>query len=178
VKNIAYIDGANLHKGVETLGWKLDYKKFRVWLRDKYSIEVAKIFMGKVSGYSGMYKNLQDAGFVLIFKKVVRGEDGKIKGNCDAELVTEALSDYYEKRMIASTIISSDGDFSVLGKFLKEKGALKGIISPRNSCSSLLRNLGAPLIYLNTQKSNLEHIPPQKPKEALGGDSPPQRPSS
>jgi len=25
--NFAYIDGANLHKGVGTLGWHLDYKK-------------------------------------------------------------------------------------------------------------------------------------------------------
>ena len=25
---IAYIDGANLHKGVRSLGWKLDYARF------------------------------------------------------------------------------------------------------------------------------------------------------
>ena len=25
--NVAYIDGANLHKGAESLGWKLDYKR-------------------------------------------------------------------------------------------------------------------------------------------------------
>jgi len=28
--NYAYIDGANLHKGITELGWKLDYKRFRV----------------------------------------------------------------------------------------------------------------------------------------------------
>lgn len=31
--NIAYIDAANLHKGLANLGWRLDYKRFRVWLR-------------------------------------------------------------------------------------------------------------------------------------------------
>ena len=30
-KNYAYIDGANLHKGVQDTGWILDYKKFRIW---------------------------------------------------------------------------------------------------------------------------------------------------
>ena len=47
-KNFAYIDGANLHKGVEDLSWKLDYKRFRVWLRDKFKIEKAYLFIGLV----------------------------------------------------------------------------------------------------------------------------------
>ena len=29
-RNYAYIDGANLYKGVENLGWQLDYKRFRI----------------------------------------------------------------------------------------------------------------------------------------------------
>lgn len=36
--NFAFIDGANLYKGTKRLGWSLDYKCFRVWLKDKYSI--------------------------------------------------------------------------------------------------------------------------------------------
>lgn len=27
--NFAYIDGANLYRGVESLGWELDYRGFR-----------------------------------------------------------------------------------------------------------------------------------------------------
>ncbi|TSD06001.1 MAG: Uncharacterized protein Athens071412_148 [Parcubacteria group bacterium Athens0714_12] len=46
--NFAYIDGANLHKGVKGLGWNLDYRRFRVWLREKYFIEQAYIFIGLV----------------------------------------------------------------------------------------------------------------------------------
>ena len=42
--NYAYIDGANLHKGVHSLGWKLDYKRFRVWLSEKYGVRVAYLF--------------------------------------------------------------------------------------------------------------------------------------
>ena len=33
-RNIAYIDAANLHKGVISLGWEMDYRRFRVWLRE------------------------------------------------------------------------------------------------------------------------------------------------
>jgi hypothetical protein len=38
MKTIAYIDGANLHQGVKNLGWRLDYARFRIWLKDKYKV--------------------------------------------------------------------------------------------------------------------------------------------
>jgi len=44
--NFAYIDGANLYNGSNSLGWKLDYRRFRVWLKDKYSVERAYLFIG------------------------------------------------------------------------------------------------------------------------------------
>jgi len=46
--NFAYIDGANLHKGIESSGWKLDYRKFRVWLLEKYGVKKAYIFIGLI----------------------------------------------------------------------------------------------------------------------------------
>lgn len=55
--NFAYIDGTNLHKGIRELGWKLDYKRFRIFLRDKYRVEKAYIFLGFVAKNSQMYKD-------------------------------------------------------------------------------------------------------------------------
>ena len=44
-KNVAYIDAANLHKGIASLGWKLDYGRFRIWLKEKYRVEVAYLLL-------------------------------------------------------------------------------------------------------------------------------------
>ena len=33
--NSAFIDGQNLYLAINELGWKLDYKRFRVYLRQK-----------------------------------------------------------------------------------------------------------------------------------------------
>ncbi len=33
--NYAFIDGQNLNLGIKRLGWALDFKKFRVYLREK-----------------------------------------------------------------------------------------------------------------------------------------------
>ena len=33
-----YIDGNNLYRGAKELGFDIDYKKFRGWLRQKYAL--------------------------------------------------------------------------------------------------------------------------------------------
>ena len=43
--NFAFIDAANLDKGIKSLNWRLDYKRFRVWLKEKYSVTKAYPFI-------------------------------------------------------------------------------------------------------------------------------------
>ena len=155
--NFAYIDGANLHRGIIGFGWELDYARFRVWLAEKYGVKNAYIFIGLIPKYKELYKYLQECGFTLIFKEVVYDGDGKPKGNCDADLVLQATRDAYENKFDKAIIVSSDGDYASLIKFLKERGKLKAILSPhtQNLCSILLKRTNAPIAYLNDQKSIL-----------------------
>ena len=153
--NFAYIDGANLHKGVRELGWSLDYKRFRVWLKDKYSVNRAYIFLGMISKNKDLYTFLQEAGFTLVFKETILDGDGKVKGNCDADLVLKTVVDYYEKQFDRVVIVASDGDYAGLVNFLKGKNVFRSLISPSNKCSFLLRKLNIPISYLNTQKNRL-----------------------
>jgi len=165
--NYAYIDGANLHKGVASLGWRLDYARFRVWLTEKYNVEKAYIFMGLIPRYSNLYKYLQEVGFILVYKEVVYDNSGKAKGNCDADLVLHTVRDTFEKEFNKIILVMSDGDYAGLVKFLLEKEKLLSILSPRNKdkCSILLKRTNARISYLNDQKSILEIIDPESIKE-------------
>jgi len=154
--NFAYIDAANLHKGIDELGWDLDYKRFRVWLREKYSIQTAYLFIGLIPKYKELYTYLQECGFTLVFKEVVYGGGGKAKGNCDADLVLKAVVDCYEKQFDKAVLVTSDGDYAGLVNFLKERSAFLSLVSPSNKCSFLLRKLNIHLVYLNTQRSKLD----------------------
>ena len=70
--NIAYIDATNLDKALRNqLKWKLDYKRFRVWLSEKYDVERAYIFIGLIPNYKDLYAYLQSCGFELAFKDVI-----------------------------------------------------------------------------------------------------------
>ncbi len=155
--NCAYIDGANLHKGVESLGWKLDYKKLRVWLREKYGVDKAYLFLGLIPRYTQLYKYLQEVGFTLVFKEVIYDSNGKPKGNCDADLVLQTTRDTYEDKFGKVVIVASDGDYAGLVKFLQEKNKLLTVLSPSNQkkCSILLKRTGVKIAYLNDQRSIL-----------------------
>ncbi|MDP3729543.1 MAG: NYN domain-containing protein [bacterium] len=157
-KNFAYIDGANLHKGIENLGWRLNYKRFRVWLEDKYGVSQAYIFIGLVPKYKDLYTALQEAGFTLVFKEITYDGDGRVKGNCDADLVLKTTRDAYESVFNKAVLVSSDGDYAGLVKFLQEKDKFLAIISPAmpEKCSVLLKRTNARIAYLNDQKSILK----------------------
>ena len=153
----AYIDAANLHQGIKSLGWKLDYARFRIWLSDKYGVDRAYLFIGLIPKNKDLYTYLQESGFTLVFKEVIFDNDGKAKGNCDADLVTQAMRDSYEEATEHAVLVTSDGDYTPLVKFWLEKGQLKMILSPAPSakCSVLLKRTGAKIAYLEDKYSLL-----------------------
>jgi uncharacterized LabA/DUF88 family protein len=156
--NNAYIDGANLHNGIAGFGWELDYARFRIWLTEKYKVKNAYIFIGLIPKYKELYKYLQECNFTLIFKEVVYDGDGKPKGNCDADLVLQTTRDAYDNKFNRAVIVSSDGDYAGLVKFLKERGKLRIILSPhtKDKCSILLKRTDAPITYINNVRLFLE----------------------
>ncbi len=154
--NFAYIDGANLHKGAKELGWELDYKRFRKWLSDKFNVTTAYLFVGLIPDRKDLYTKLQEFGYVLVYKEVTYDGTDKVKGNCDADLVLKAAVDFFEKKFDTAVLVTSDGDYACLLKFLKEKNVFKSLVSPNNKCSFLLRKLNIPIVYLDTQKRKLE----------------------
>jgi uncharacterized LabA/DUF88 family protein len=163
-KTIAYIDGANLHKGVESSLWKLDYRKFRFWIRQKFNIADAHLFIGLIPKHANLYTALQNIGYTLVFKEVVYDGDGRVKGNCDADLVLRAARDYFEQGITSVVLVSSDGDYAPLIKFWLEKKVRCAIISPASTskCSVLLKRTGVPIVYLEEVKHKLWYQPKSK----------------
>lgn len=157
--NYAYIDGANLHRGIVELGWRLDYKRFRVYLSDKYAVNKAYIFLGFISANTNLYRDLQNWGYTIIFKPTISDGKGEIKGNCDAELVLQAVADMYEMLYENAIIVTGDGDFACLVNFLKDKKRLKVVLSPNHKKASVLLRRAVPddIIFLERFKNRLSY---------------------
>lgn len=140
IKTYAFIDSQNLNLGVKSQGWELDWRKFRQYLRNKYGVEKAYLFIGKVPGNEFLYNFLKESGYILIFKPTLERLDHgktKIKGNVDTELVLHAMIQFKNYRKVI--IVSGNGDFYCLIDYLVEKRKLLKILTPTRHCSSLLR---------------------------------------
>ena len=116
------------------------------------------LLLGFVEGNNDLYKSLQDSGFICIFKPTLKYKDGTTKGNCDAELVLQAMIEYqnYNK----AVIVTGDGDFYCLAKYLVENRKLEVIVVPNRDKFSALLNFKICRPYLrfmNNLKDKLEY---------------------
>ncbi len=155
--NYAFIDSQNVYLGVQRLGWKLDFKKFRIYLREKYGITKAYLFIGYLPENQKRYNALLSFGYDIIFKTVQRNADGIIKGNCDAELVLQAMIDYanYDKALITT----GDGDFTCLVKHLDKNDKFECLLAPsKHGCARLLREAAkGKWLSMETLRNRLAH---------------------
>ncbi len=163
--NFAFIDSQNLHLSIRELGWRLDFHRFRVYLAEKYGVTKAFLFIGFVSGNNDLYIALQEAGFVCIFKPTLMYKNGTTKGNCDAELVLQAMIEYpnYDK----AVIVTGDGDFYCLAQYLHEKGKLKNLLIPNQlKFSALLKwDIFRPYLrYMNDLEHKLSYKKERAPQ--------------
>lgn len=157
--NYAFIDSQNLNLGIKKLGWKLDYRRFRIYLQERYHVAKAYLFIGFLPDNQRLYRVLESAGYNLSFKPIIFNAHHKPKGNVDADLVLSAMIEYnnYDQALI----VSNDGDFYCLVKYFHDNDKLAGVISPdRDSCSFLLRKAAKErIVFMDNLRSKLEFIP-------------------
>lgn len=132
-------DGQNLHLGITGLGWKLDWRRFRVYLGEHYDVARAYYFVGYIPDRQAIYTRLQDVGYV------------------DAELVLQTMIElpHYDR----AVIVTSDGDFACLVRYLYEQRKLERVLSPnRTGCSALLKRAARErLDFLENAKRKIEY---------------------
>lgn len=172
----AFIDSQNLNLGVQRMGWKLDWRKFRQYLTDSFHVNKSYMFIGYMSENESMYEYLHELGYLIVLKPTVdvktlrqnnpdmseienikENEEQKptIKGNVDAELVLYAMKEMsnYDKAII----VSGDGDFFSLAEYLNEQGKLQHILTPNWQYSSLLKVFEPKIIRLDQLRRQLAY---------------------
>lgn len=178
--NYAFIDSQNLNLGTQRMGWKLDWRKFRVFLAKEHSVTKAYMFIGYMSDNESLYEYMHELGFLVVLKQTVdvnaphdnenkkdnlpkqkggseKDEKDKplIKGNVDAELVLYAMKEMpnYDRAII----VSGDGDFFSLAEYLDEQHKLENILAPNWQYSSLLKPFESKIIRLDQLRGQLAY---------------------
>ncbi len=70
MKNIAFVDWQNLHLWTSSENWKIDFRRFRIYLKDKFKVEEVYYFLGFLSEEEqDLYTKIQKAWFILVFRE-------------------------------------------------------------------------------------------------------------
>jgi uncharacterized LabA/DUF88 family protein len=140
IKNLAFVDGQNLHLGTKQDKWKVSFQKFRIYLKDKYHVAEAYYFLGYASeAEQKLYTNLQKAGFIVVFKEHYENLKANKKGNVDTDVVFEIMKNLIDNKDFDKIIlVSGDGDYKKLIDFLIEKNKLEKILFPNKNFASSL----------------------------------------
>lgn len=166
--NYAFIDSQNLNVSVQKYGWKMDWKKFRQFLSNKYDVTKAYMFIGYVPEYEDIYEKMHQAGYAVVLKPTFdmsrpqseekthpNGEEKKIKGNVDADMVLWAMKELPNYRQ--AVIVSGDGDFFGLVEYLEQQGRLNKILTPTGQYSSLYRQFEKRIDRLDNHRRELAY---------------------
>lgn len=182
--NYAFIDSQNLNVGVQKFGWKMDWKRFRQFLEEKYGVSKAYMFIGYVPEFENMYEQLHQAGYAVVLKPTYdmtrpRPEDTKneirnmengedkdagekkeedkrpTKGNVDAELVLWAMKD--KNNYDKAVIVSGDGDFYCLIEYLDAENKLLKVLAPNAHYSGLFNRYEKYIDRLDRFKRDLAY---------------------
>jgi len=154
--NYAFIDGTNMYLSAKYLGWEIDWASLREYLRKKHNVSDAYYFIGYLKKYQPLYDDLEDYGYTLIHKPVFILPDGKLKGNCDAEIVLNAMIQIgnYNK----AVVITGDGDIACLVEYLRSVDKFKLVIACRKDSSSYLlrKAAGGNIMFLDHCRPRFE----------------------
>jgi uncharacterized LabA/DUF88 family protein len=179
--NFAFIDNQNLNLGVQKMGWKMNWRRFREFLRDQYGVEKAFMFIGYMPNFEELYQQMHDHGFLVVLKPTlemfnapIEGAPAKpegkadekkppVKGNVDAELVLYAVKEMpnYDK----AVIVSGDGDFYSLVEYLDQSKKLLHLMTPNWQYSSLLKPYEPFIVRIDQHRRELEYYDFKKRKK-------------
>lgn len=155
--NLAFIDGQNLYMGTRSdePAWKVDLAMFRSYLSRKYHVEKAYYFLGYVNEeHQELYNQIQEAGYILVFRQHNTAMLGKKKGNVDSDIIFTIMKKMYKQEAFDKIVlVSGDGDYKMLVDFLIVEGRFKKILFPNKKFASSLYKKITRVFY-----DYLEHV--------------------
>lgn len=175
-RNYAFIDSQNLNLGVQKFGWKLDWRKFREYLRVNYDVEKAFLFIGYLPENEDLYTQMHDAGYAVVLKPTIdmlraenKDEKGQTdekkpatKGNTDADMVLYAMKELPNYHQ--AVIVSGDGDFYGLIEYLATQNRLLKMLAPNMFYSSLLKPFEQYIVRVDSFKNDVVYRPAYRKK--------------
>lgn len=143
--NQAFIDGQNLYMGTTgaSESWKLDLRRFRVHLKQKYRVDEAYYFLGAYDpDEQALYDDLQRYGYILRFREHTPKMTAHKKGNVDTDIVFLIMYKIYKKEIADGVVLVAGVGIVMVSRqriLLRSSwGLLIGVRLARNGASKTI----------------------------------------
>jgi len=150
-----FIDAANIYHSAIQLGFDPpDYADLLAFLKRQYSSYQAFFYTGLDSTNRQQKRllfRLQNLGYKIISKEIIKRADGSCKANLDVELALDLveLADTYD----TAILVSGDGDFVPAIERIQQLSRRVEVVSYRATTSQKLMQLADNYLNLETQTS-------------------------
>jgi uncharacterized LabA/DUF88 family protein len=143
------IDGANLYFGAKTLELQIDYAKLLDLLKGENELAFARIYLATSDDQNqcGFLHHVQQSGFEVKSKALIRRRDGSSKGNLDGEIITDLMLG--QEQFDTLVLVSGDSDFAYTLETLKQRqGVRVEVMGLRQNTSTALIEVADKFINL------------------------------
>jgi uncharacterized LabA/DUF88 family protein len=161
MSNQAFIDGQNLWYSTAKSDnpWRVDLKRFRVYLEHKYHVSTAYYFIGyHINGQEEMYRRIQEAGYILVFREHIAGMTSKKKGNVDTDIVFSVMRTVADRERVDKIyLVSGDGDYFKMVQYLIKKEKFGRLLAPNENYMSSLYKSFDPRYYAFLNRNDVKN---------------------
>ena len=119
------IDGANLYFGAKNLDIQIDYAKLLDLLKGESELAFARIYLATSDDQNqyGFLHHVQQSGFEVKSKALIRRRDGSAKGNLDGEMITDLMLE--QEQFDTVVLVTGDSDFAYTVATLKQRQGVR-----------------------------------------------------
>lgn len=149
-----YVDVSNLYyAAVETLGGTVDYRRIRDELGEGRHVVRAVAFLvdSEDNLNQGFKTAIQDQGFQIQVRRLVRRGDGSAKGNWDIGMALTIKEDVDRLNLDTVVLASGDGDFVDLFQDLKPQGIRLEVLGVPGSIAHRLREAADAVVEMDRE---------------------------
>ena len=136
-KTAVFIDSANIYFSQKSMGWRIDFKKLIDYFRKETDL-FRLGFYGAINPENAKERKFHDfleiIGYIVKHKEIKfikdqknGGNGGHHKGNVDVDIAIDAV--HFRDNYDTCVLLSGDGDFESLFKYLKSFGKRCIVIS-------------------------------------------------
>ncbi len=132
-----------MHLWTASENWKIDFKRFRIYLKDKFKVNEVYFFLWFLSeDEQELYTRLQKNWYILVFREHSSELKWTKKWNVDVDIVFSIMKRIIEENDFDKIVLVSwDWDYIKLIKYLISKDLFKKILFPNRKYSSLYRQI-------------------------------------